>query len=376
MRILHLAYEDPLQPGSGGGAIRTQEINRRLSRRHTITAITSGYAGAEPRDADGIRWVPIGTRGAGKLDRLSYFAMLAPFVLRERYDLLVEDFGAPFSVAFSPLFTRRPVIASVQWMFARQMREKYHLPFDLVEHAGLGLYQNFIAVSSWLAEQICSRRPQATVATIPNGVDPLAYLAPAAAPRHLLFVGRLDLAQKGGDLLLESVAMMRGLLGSQMPPLLIVGDGPDRLVMEQQVARLGLTDIVQFCGRVTGEQKYRLMAAAHAVLMPSRFETFGLVAVEAQAAGAPVVTFDVGPLAEVAGGGAARLIAPFDLSAFATASAELVRFPDLAELCRVAGRRWAQRYNWDEIALAQEQVYAAAVAAYAESHQLPRQEPQ
>lgn len=50
--------------------------------------------------------------------------MLHRELRRRPYDLVVEDFGAPFSVGFAPLTTRRPVIASVQWLFARQMRAK------------------------------------------------------------------------------------------------------------------------------------------------------------------------------------------------------------------------------------------------------------
>lgn len=362
MRILHLAYEDPAQPGAGGGSVRTREINRRLSARHEITAITSGYAGAAPRVEDGISWVPIGTCGAGRLDRLSYFALLAAALRGRDFDLLVEDFGAPFSVALAPLFTRRPVVASVQWLFAAEMRRKYGLPFDAVERAGLRLYHRFIAVSGWLADELRRRRPAAEIVAIPNGADPLAYAAAPAAPRHLLFVGRLDLAQKGGDLLLQSAAALRGLLGSRTPPLLIAGDGPDRGRMEQLAAGLGLGDGVRFLGRVEGAEKYRLMAEAHAVLMPSRFETFGMVAVEAQAAGAPVVAYDVGPLAEVAGGGEARLVAPFDVRAFAAAAADLVADPAAAARCREAGRRWARRYNWDDLAARQEAFYLEAIA--------------
>lgn len=362
MRVLHLAYEDPAQPGSGGGSVRTREINRRLAERHEITSIVAGYPGAGERVEDGVRWVPIGSQSGTKIDRLAYFGLLSAAVRRFPHDLLVEDFGAPFSVGFAPLFTRQPVIASVQWLFARQMREKYRLPFDWVESAGLRFYSEFIVVSDWLAQTVRQRRPQAKVETIPNGVEANAFAAEPAAPRHLLFVGRLDTAQKGCDLLIESIARARALLGASLPPLLVVGDGPDRKEMEDLVRRLGLETAVQFRGRVEGAAKYALMASAYAVLMPSRFETFGMVAAEAQAAGAPVITFDVGPLAEVAGSGGARLVPPFDLDAFAREIAALVTNPGQIEQLRQQGRRWARRYNWDAIALQQEAYYEAALS--------------
>lgn len=362
MRILHLAYEDPLQPGSGGGSIRNREINRRLGERHEIVALVAAYPGAEERVEGRVRWVPIGLHTGTHLDRLSYFALAGPAARRIEHDLLVEDFGAPFSVAFSPPFTGRPVVAHVQWLFATQMWAKYHLPFHLVERAGLRLYDNFIAVSGWLAGKLQVRRPGAMVETIPNGVDPAAFAVKLAAPRHLLFVGRLDVAQKGVDLLLEGMARARQLLGSQPPPLLIIGDGPDQPFLEEQIQRLGLDDLVRLCGRVNGPRKYRLVAEAYAVLMPSRFETFGMVAAETLAAGLPLIAFDVGPLAEVTGGIGACLIQPFDIEAFAQAIAATVRDPEWRSAECEARRRWARRYDWDAIADRQEAHYHRALS--------------
>src|SRR5215217_7161340 len=199
MRILHLAFEDPLQPASGGGSVRVREINSRLAERHEITNLVAAYPGAKPRVEDGVRWVPIGIRTHKKIAQLSYFALLGSEVARRPHDLVVEEFGAPFSTGFSPLFTKKPVVASVQWLFADAMHEKYRLPFDEVEKRGLPFYDRFIAVSGWLADELRARRPGAVVETIPNGVDNLAYEAQAATPEHLLFVGRLDLIPKGGD---------------------------------------------------------------------------------------------------------------------------------------------------------------------------------
>lgn len=364
MKILHLAYEDPRQPGSGGGSRRTVEINRRLAERHAITAVVAGYPGARPRVEDGVRYRPIGLQTGGMVDRLSYFALLGRELLRRRFDLVVEEFAAPFGPGMAPLYTRRPVVASVQWLFAREMRDKYHLPFDWVERHGAHAYDRFIAVSSWLATELRSRRGQASIEVIPNGVEDAAFAVTPGRRDHLLFLGRLDMHQKGGDLLFDILARIAATLGDGTPPLLIAGDGPDRGAMESCARRAGVADRVRFLGRVDGGERFRLMADAHAVLVPSRYETFGIVAVEAQAAGAPVVTFDVGPLAEVAGGGSAKIVAPFDLDAFARAASACVQQPALAEELGRRGRTWARRYNWDAIALQQEANYERARAEH------------
>jgi glycogen synthase len=362
MRILHLAYEDPLQPDRGGGSVRVREINRRLAERHEITNLVAAYPGAKPRLEDEMRWVPIGARTHKKVAILSYFALLGLEVTRRPHDLVVEEFGAPFSTGFSPLFTKKPVVASVQWLFASRMREKYRLPFDEVEKRGLRFYDRFIAVSGWLADELRARRPGAIVEPIPNGVEKIAYEAPATTPGHLLFVGRLDHPHKGLDLLFEIFSRICRLKGERVPPLLVVGDGPDRKVVERMAEKSGFSHLIEFRGRVEGVEKYRLMSAAHAVLLPSRAETFGLAALESLAVGAPVVAFDVGPLREVVGGAdGARLIRPWDLDTFAL---EVLRFVDdrkLRERVRETGRRWTRRYDWEEISFQQEEFYLRTI---------------
>jgi glycosyltransferase involved in cell wall biosynthesis len=355
-----LAYEDPRQPGAGGGSIRAREINRRLSARHEITALVAAYPGARRRVEDGVEWIPIGLRAAGKAARLSYFAVAGPHVALSQHDLVVEEFAAPFSVGPAPSFTRKPIVASVQWLFAAGMRAKYRLPFDAVERRGLGRYERFIAVSSWLAAELERRNPDATVVTIPNGVDPIAFAAPTRAREHLVFVGRLDVAHKGIDLLLEAMASVKQTLGPGVPPLLIVGDGPDEAKIREQIRRRGLADVVRLRGRVEGAEKYSLMAGAYAVLMPSRWETFGMVAVEALAVGAPVVAFDVGPLREVVRG-AATLIEPFDVPSFAREVVRLVDGRHDDDAARDERRSIARRYDWDPIARQQERAYLDAV---------------
>jgi glycosyltransferase involved in cell wall biosynthesis len=362
MRILHLAYEDPRQPGSGGGSVRTVEINRRLAARHNITAIVAAYPGARARVEAGIEWVPIGTRTGAKLDRLSYFALVAREVLTRDADLIVEDFGAPFSVAFSPLVTRRPVVASVQWLFAREMRSRYQLPFDWVESAGIRCYRDFIAVSHWMAEVLRKRRPDASIEAIPNGVERAAFDTPMLSPKHLAFVGRLDVPSKGIDLLVDVVVHLVRRLGDATPRLLVLGDGPDRERLINLIRARRIEQHIDLLGRIDGAEKYALMASAHAVLMPSRFESFGIVAIEAQAVGVPLVAFDVGPLREITGGAGALLVRPFDVDAYAGQIATLVTRPELRAQLGESGRSWARRYDWDEIALQQEAHYERALA--------------
>jgi glycosyltransferase involved in cell wall biosynthesis len=362
MRILHLAYEDPRQPGSGGGSVRTREVNRRLAERHEVTCVVAAYPGARERVEDGIRWVPVGPRRAGLLPRLAWFGLMPFSVRAHRSDLVVEDFGAPFSTGLSPLYTRRPVVAVVQWMFAREMRAKYHLPFDVVERYGVRAYDDLITVSDWLARDVVARNPRAIVEAIPNGLGAEAFAVPdAAAPEHFAFLGRLDIGHKGLDLLVDAVAEGLRRTGGGLPPVLVIGEGPDRAALERLVQERGLAGRIRLVGRVEGAAKTALLARSHAVLMPSRYETFGIVAVEAQAAGVPLVTFDVGPLREVTGGHGTALVPPLDTQRFVDEMLAVLDDPRRRVEAATTGREWSRRYDWDVIAAAQERHYEAAL---------------
>jgi O-antigen/teichoic acid export membrane protein len=81
-RILHLAFEDPLRPGAGGGSVRTLEIDRRLARNFKVTVVCARYRGSESRRQDGVQYVHVGLPWGQKFSMLSYFLSLPWAVVR------------------------------------------------------------------------------------------------------------------------------------------------------------------------------------------------------------------------------------------------------------------------------------------------------
>jgi glycosyltransferase involved in cell wall biosynthesis len=139
---------------------------------------------------------------------------------------------------------------------------------------------------------------------------------PDGPPWRLVAVGRAS-PEKGFDVLVDAVHLARR--GGVEVTLDIVGDGPDRAALEARSARLGLGGAVRFLGSLPRAALYERMASAHAVVVPSRREGLGLVAVEALALGRPVIASRVGGLTEVLTTGTGMLVAPDDPAALAHA---------------------------------------------------------
>jgi glycosyltransferase involved in cell wall biosynthesis/O-antigen/teichoic acid export membrane protein len=360
LRILHLGFQDWRKPGSGGGAARTREVDSRLAQRHDVTLLVSSYRGARRRVEDGVTVVPVGLPLGYWGGILSYFALLPLAIRRHDADVVVEDFAAPIGSMLPHLFTRRPLVAVVQWLNAEEKSQQYHLPFHRVQRLGVRRHTRYVAMSEDLADRIRQGNPTAEVTVIPNGVPPAAF--DVAVPRgdDIVYLGRLEIAQKGLDLLVTAFAAVADRLPGD---LVLAGDGPDRRALERQASRAGVADRVHFVGRVDGADKLDLLAGARLVAMPSRFETFGMVAAEALACGTPVVAFEIPSLREVVVPQVGVLVPAFDTDAFAAALVSLAADPERIERMGRAGREVARRYEWRDIALQQEQVYLSAARA-------------
>lgn len=182
--------------------------------------------------------------------------------------------------------------------------------------------------------------PKGTV--IYNGIDLAQYeqLSLNLSDRsYILALGRFT-KEKGFDLLLDAFARVC----QQMPDLnlILAGEGEERSALEAQASRLALGNRLHFFGRATSEQVLTLLSACACVVIPSRRETFGLVALEAMAAGKPVIATRVGGLPEVVIGPENRLVDPIvdDLAA-----GLLDWYRGRAQTNGLANRQWSAQFS-------------------------------
>lgn len=214
-----------------------------------------------------------------------------------------------------------------------------------------------------------------TIDIIPCGTDvehfgsvdrQMARQALGIAPdeKLILYVGRFD-PRKGIETLVRAVHRSC-LRDSGKLKLFIAGgsrpghsDGRERDRIEGIVTELGLGQITHFPGRLSREQLPAYYAAADVSVVPSHYEPFGLVTIEAMAAGTPVVGSDVGGLQFTIVPEETGLLAPpRDEAAFAIAIDRILTQPEWRnQLGEAARKRVRTRFSWDGIAIQLNRLY-------------------
>jgi glycogen synthase len=182
---------------------------------------------------------------------------------------------------------------------------------------------------------------------IHNGVEHPPAVPDDAPRRDLVFLGRVEIAQKGLDLLLDAFAR----LASGRPELRLVaaGRGRDAERFAALVRARGLESRVQLIANPEPARTLGLLAGALALAMPSRFEGFGMVAAEAMAAGVPVVAAAVDAVPGVLGAEGGLLVPPEDAGALAHALGRTLDEPGLRARLSAAGRERARLFSWDRV---------------------------
>jgi glycogen(starch) synthase len=136
---------------------------------------------------------------------------------------------------------------------------------------------------------------------LPNPYDPGCFFlpsVPAERPIDLVFVGRLAFV-KGVDLFVESLAELAR--SGQRPTVKIIGDGEDRPKVERLIQAHGLAGQVELLGTLEGGEIADILRKTFCLVVPSRFEPFGIVALEGRACGCRIVATNAGGLPEASG---------------------------------------------------------------------------
>lgn len=341
-------YDDLENPFyGGGGAYAVHEIAMRLAKENYVTVVTFNFKGAGEIKKDGVRYVRMGPSFLGpKFGQLLYHLLL-PFAVRmSKHDLWIESFTPPFSTSLTPLFTRKPVIGLVHMLTGADMRRKYKFPFDYLEKLGLKTYKYFMVLNKFDKSRIASINPGAQIEIIQNGIT-LPRNTKNGEKKHLLFLGRIEINQKGIDLLLKAYSENQSAIKL---PLVIAGSGSDKeeAILRKNIDRLGLSKRIFLKGRVEGNRKSKLFREALFCVIPSRYETFSIVGLEAISYGLPVVSFDIKGLSWMPR--RCRLVAQkFNWRKMGELMKKMSQDAQLRRVMSQEARREARNYSWEKI---------------------------
>jgi D-inositol-3-phosphate glycosyltransferase len=214
------------------------------------------------------------------------------------------------------------------------------------------------------------------VAVVPPGVD-LSMYQPTdreearqkigyGSGRLVLFVGRLE-RLKGVDIAIRALALLRDRQHDDVRLLIVGEDSFDADESEKErlrhfASRVGVRDRVDFLGSVAHHELPYFYSAADVCVMPSYSESFGLVALEAQACGRPVVCSDVAGLRSVVRDDVSGyLIEAHDPALYAERIGRLLDNPELAQQMGRRGRLLAQRFSWTRTADSLQQLFEGVV---------------
>ena len=228
------------------------------------------------------------------------------------------------------------------------------------------------------------------ISIVPPGVDlerfkPLpraeARQALSQPPdRHMiLFVGRIQ-PLKGIDILLQALALVKqrdAVIAKDLRLAIIGGDPNSDGDLEQAEfkrldalrAELGLDDLVTFLGAKDQDTLVYYYSAAEMVVMPSHYESFGMVALEAMACGTPIIASDVGGLSfNIEDGFNGYLVPGRNPQALADKIILLLKYPVLRDQFGEQARAWVNGYSWVDIAGELLPVFEQTLAEYHQQH--------
>jgi phosphatidylinositol alpha-mannosyltransferase len=368
-------YVYPL-PGGVNGHVRFLYENLRL-RGHDVRIITSSHGLQRSSEGDVIRLgkgFSVPSNGSvGTITVSPRFVSQVNRVLEdESFDLL--HFHEPFVPFLSLIVLRQSTSVNIATFHA-------YAGFSPAMEFGKRVLPGYarrlhgrIAVSA-AARHFADRFFPGDYKVIPNGVDLGRYRRAVPLARwqdgipNVLFVGRLE-DRKGLPFLLKAFRLIRK--GGTEARLLVVGSGPQEREDRRYVMTRGLQN-VHFLGRVTDDEKAQLLRTADVFVSPATGrESFGIVLLEAMAAGTAVVCSDIhGYKGVVQRGRQALLVPPRDVKALADAIGQVLTDSELRARLSASGMERAEEFGWEHVTAKVDDYYSFVIRRLAAQDQLP-----
>jgi phosphatidyl-myo-inositol alpha-mannosyltransferase len=367
-----------IYPATGGVAQHVQFLYENLRQRdHDVRILTASHGPQRASEGDIIRLgvgfsVPINASVGTLTFSPRYLSQIGAMLEREQFDIL--HFHEPFVPFLSLFLLRESRSVNIATFHAYAGFSPSYEFGSRALRGYAGRLHGRIAVSA-AARHFIDRFFPGDYKVIPNGVDVARFASAVPIARwqdgtpNVLFVGRHE-PRKGLLDLLKAHRILRKT-GSESR-LLIVGSGPQEREARRYVATRGLNG-VEFLGRVSDTEKAQLYRTADVYASPATGgESFGIVLLEAMAAGTPIVCSDIhGYKGVVRRGREGLLVPPREPRELAIAIDRLLRDAALRRQMGEAGRERAKEFSWPRVTAKVEEYYGFVIRRLAASGSLP-----
>lgn len=356
MNILVLNWQDRLNPYAGGAETHLHEIFSRVAAAgHSVTLYCSHFEGAAKEEIlDGMKIIREGQRNTFNFHvPIRYWRDFR----HQQFDIIIDDINKiPF---YTPLYVREPTLAIAHHLFGKSIFTEAGLiagtyvfgSETLLPH----IYRKtrFAAVSeSTKSELIEKGIPNENVVVIPNCINqeqfPFAVVRNPETPPIITYFGRLK-RYKSVHHLLEAFA----LVSKEFPTarLRIMGKGDAEPELHSLAKRLGLlsemSPAIEFLGFVAEQDKARLLGESYCVVNPSMKEGWGIINIEANACGVPVIAANVPGLRDAVQHNVSGLLYEYgNVEELASVLRQILQNNELHRRLQIGALTFARQFDW------------------------------
>ncbi|KKR63121.1 hypothetical protein A2210_01740 [Candidatus Woesebacteria bacterium RIFOXYA1_FULL_40_18] len=358
MNILILSWRSLGHPSAGGAETATYEHAKAwVEAGHKVTLFTSFYKGARRKEAiGGVRVIRTGADVFGIQIAAFFWYLLGE---HPKFDLVVDEFhGIPF---FTPLYVRVKKlgwiheVAKEVWWF-----NPWPEPFNIIPAVIGTIFERFIFMilyrstpfmtvsDSTKRELVIWGIPKKNITVIHNGVNLIKVKVKKERKKTAIFLGALT-RDKG----IEDALKVFSLINQSDTNwrFWIVGKGERDYVnnLKFKIKNLKLDKKVKFWGYVDEKKKFELLTRAHVLVNPSVREGWGLVNVEANSVGTPVVGYKVAGLVDSVRNGETGILVKYgDIQSFASGVIKLSKDSLLYSRFQRNCRQWSGKFKWEK----------------------------
>lgn len=354
MNIFAINWRCIKNPLAGGAEIYFQEIFKRIVKMgHPVTQLAVHFDNApETETIDGIKIIRIGSKNTFNFD---VYRELPHLLEQENYDIVIDDLNKiPF---YSPWITKKPVLALMMHLFRKSIFSEVSFPFASYVYLAESLIpwcykkNNFAALSESSKQDLVKMgiKPDKIV-TIPPGIDLKMYQPnfTLKQPNLIIHTGRLKKYKSTDHLILATQKLVQKQKDIKV---MIIGDGDDLPRLKDLTKKLSLENYITFTGYIPEKDKIEYYQKASVLVENSIKEGWGMIVIEANACGTPVVTARSPGLRDAVLDQKTGFLYDYANIGELTKKIDMLLSNDnLNHEMAQAGITWAKNFSWDNAA--------------------------